>query len=984
MGSRGTDASDRAPASTGYPHLHVNGLFIDRERERTELSGFLDEAAAGRSPMMLIAGEAGVGKSMLVRRVLEDLGRDALQGDGNQDGASPYGPVAAVLRQLHRGGDLGVGEPLRAHLAPLLPELGPLPETSDRATLFEAIRTALVLAASDGGDTVFLDDLQWADHATLELLPPLARSLEREPVAIVAAYRSDDIPRAHPLRRMRTELRRAGRLREIVVEPFDARTTAELLAATLETEPSPSMSAAIFDRTDGIPFFVEELGSALATGGRLRPGSGGLDLVEGEDLPLPDSVRDAVLLQATDLSQDARAAAMAAAVAGQEFSPSLVTVAAGIRQWPDELLRRGLVVELGSDRMRFRHALIRDAFYGEVPLTRRTELHARVAELLESSGVLGVVVAEHWVKARDHDRARRCFVSATGAFQRVHAYRDGADAARRALDLWPEAADRTGRLDLLEHLATCAELAGDLSEAIGTWREAAEELRESHDPARLGEVRGRLASALELQGRWDEALQSREEAANAFDAAGLPADSAQERLAAAAHLRSAARFRAALDLLERAQQDAKEAGRIDLEARILGLEGNVRARMGEGSVAVGLVRSALATALDNGLTGPASEIYQRLADSLEHAGDYPSARDTYDAAYDFCQANTLQPTAQLCLACLTVVLRQLGDWDRAAALCRQVIASADSTPHARAVATGTLGSILGVRGQMRRARPLLLESASLARRIELTAMELLSEWGLAVVDEIDGARERAAARCRAILERWEGTEERHYAIAALRWAATFFAEGGDADGTRACVAALGRIAADSPQDEALSALSHGLAETALLDGQHDQAVAQFDRSLELLRSLGAPFERIQSQRRAGRALALSGRNEEAVERLVSAHRSARRLKARPLVDRLADEVAALGEKVEPRLRRRAAAGLAGGGLTRRETEVVRLVAVGRTNREIARELFLSPRTIDMHVQNILLKLDCRSRADAARRATELGLLDPGPSQLPAR
>ena len=152
--------------------------------------------------------------------------------------------------------------------------------------------------------------------------------------------------------------------------------------------------------------------------------------------------------------------------------------------------------------------------------------------------------------------------------------------------------------------------------------------------------------------------------------------------------------------------------------------------MGEGSAAVGLVRTALATALDNGLTGPAAEIYQRLADSQEHTGDYPSARDTYDAAYDFCQANTLQPTAQLCLACLTVVLRQLGDWDRAASLCRQVIASAESTPHARAVAAGTIGSILGARGQTRRARPLLLESASLARRIELAAMELLSEWGL--------------------------------------------------------------------------------------------------------------------------------------------------------------------------------------------------------------------------------------------------------------
>ena len=180
----------------------------------------------------------------------------------------------------------------------------------------------------------------------------------------------------------------------------------------------------------------------------------------------------------------------------------------------------------------------------------------------------------------------------------------------------------------------------------------------------------------------------------------------------------------------------------------------MRARMGEGAKAVGLVRTALALALDEGLTGPAAEIYQRLADSLEHAGDYPSARDTYDTAFGFCETNALQPTAQLCQACLTVVLRQLGEWDRAAALCRQVIASDDATPHARAVATGTLGFILGARGGTRRARPLLLESASLARGLELVAMELLAGWGLATVDDIDGARDRAAERCRAILERW--------------------------------------------------------------------------------------------------------------------------------------------------------------------------------------------------------------------------------------
>jgi DNA-binding NarL/FixJ family response regulator len=105
-----------------------------------------------------------------------------------------------------------------------------------------------------------------------------------------------------------------------------------------------------------------------------------------------------------------------------------------------------------------------------------------------------------------------------------------------------------------------------------------------------------------------------------------------------------------------------------------------------------------------------------------------------------------------------------------------------------------------------------------------------------------------------------------------------------------------------------------------------------------------------------------------VEHLVAAHRTARRLGARPLLERLAGSLAALGERPE---RRRGDS-----TLTRREVEVVRLVAMGHSNREIARELFLSPRTVEMHVGSILLKLDCRSRTDAARRAGELGLLVP--------
>jgi len=605
-----------------------------------------------------------------------------------------------------------------------------------------------------------------------------------------------------------------------------------------------------------------------------------------------------------------------------------------------------------------------------------------VAQRLEAELAAPVVVAEHWALGRRPGQARASLLGAAEAFAAVHAYRDAERATRRALELWPEEREEAARLDALERLASYAELAGDLAEAITTWREVADGRRREGDPLRLGTAHSRLAAALELQGRWQEALASREQAAVAFTAAGSPAEAAAERLASATHLRSAGSFRAALSLLETAGRQAREAGRVDLQARILGQDGNVRVRMGEGHTAVELVRAALAMALEHGLTGPAAEIYQRLADALEHTGDYAAAKDTYDQAFNFCAANALEPTAELCLACLTAVLRQSGDWDRAVTLCRRVIASDEATVPARTVATGMLGSILGHRGQPRRARPLLLESLTLARRIELVSMELHATWGLAIVDQTEGATGSAAGHCWSILERWKQTEDRHYAIPPLRWATTFFAEVGDGAGARTCAAALAQIAADAGQDAAMSALSHALGETALLDHSAEQAVGQFARALVLLEGVDTPFDRAESERRAGAALALAGRREEAVEHLVAAHRTARRLGARPLVERVSASLTALGEQPDRRLGRQAVAQAANSGLTRREVEVVRLVAMGHTNREIARQLFLSPRTVEMHVGSIRLKLDCRSRADAARRASELGLLTGSPDVSP--
>jgi DNA-binding NarL/FixJ family response regulator len=924
------------------------GALIGRDTERARLQAAATEARHGRGTLLLLAGEAGIGKTMLARTALRASGLRVLEGTALQDGAPAYWPLTSALRIQ-------------------------IPTGPDRAALLDAITAALTGSAADGPVAVFLDDLQWADDATLDALPAVAAIIETEPMLVVGAYRSDEMPRGHALRRLRSELRRQGRLHEVAVEPLAERETAALLAKALAAEPSPSLVTTVLARTGGVPFFIEELAAVLASGERTRSGRAGLELADAGGLPLPDSVRDAVLVRAARLPPDARSALTVAAAVGQSFELELAAALASLEEWPAQPLDHAFVIEVEPGRLRFRHDLVREAFYGEIPWSKRPALHRAIAQRLQAGRAPASAVAEHWARGREPDRARVAFLAAAREFSAVHAYRDAARCIRRALALWAEGADDDGRLDALDELGRFAELDGDLSGAVHAWREAAEGRRSHDEPVRLGETLRCLAGALELQGQWEDALDVREQAAESFASAARPADAAAERLLVATHLRSAASFHAALAVLETAKSEAERSARRDLEARALGLEGNVRARMGEERRSLELVRAGLALALEHNQSSAAAEIYQRLADSLEHVGDYAAARRTYDEAFGYCAANAMDPTAQVCLACLSVVLRQTGEWDQSAALCREVLASPAATLHARGAASGTLGLILAVRGQHRPARPLLLESATVARRIELAAMELLSAWGLAVFEL---ARSQAAgiARCRTILERWSQTEERHYVISPLRWATTVFAESGEYTDVKACTAALTQVAAQTGQIEAMSALAHALGETALIAGDPDEAASQFERAASLLADLGAPLERAQSHRRAGAALVAAGRREHAVEQLVSAHRAARRLHARPLTAQLTDELAALGERIDRRLGRRAAHQSEHAGLTRRELEVVRLVALGQTDKEIAHALFLSPRTVETHVVNIRAKLDCRSRADAARRAHELGLI----------
>ena len=263
---------------------------IGREYEQAELRTALEAARRGQGRLVLVSGEAGIGKTYLVRSVLADNTLQILSAAASMGTTAPYAPLAAILRSYLRReprGLAGCGR-LVDYLALLLPELGPASPSGDAGALLEGIQCALTVIAQQRPTAIFLDDLQWADSATLETLAALAEILEQSAIVIIAAYRSDAIPREHPLRRMRAELRRQDRLHEIALPTLDDVGTVALAAGRLGGPIGPQLAAQLFAHTEGVPFFVEEIAAALAAGQRLRASPAGFGLAAGQGLPFPE------------------------------------------------------------------------------------------------------------------------------------------------------------------------------------------------------------------------------------------------------------------------------------------------------------------------------------------------------------------------------------------------------------------------------------------------------------------------------------------------------------------------------------------------------------------------------------------------------------------------------------------------------------------------------------------------------------------------
>jgi DNA-binding CsgD family transcriptional regulator/tetratricopeptide (TPR) repeat protein len=987
----------------------VSPTLVGRLEELQALEAAEGRAADGEPAVVLVGGEAGVGKTRLVAELTARCAADGTRVLAGGcvpvgEGALPFAPIVEALRTLvAEVGAAAVRElvgPAWPELARLLPALGAPdrggpPGQAAQARLFELLLGLLGRLGEQAPLVLVVEDVHWADQSTRDLLAFLVRNLRREQVLLVVTYRNDE-PGQQQLGPWLAELDRGGPVQRLELPRLDRAETVAQLVGILGSAPADDLVDGVFARSEGNPFFTEELLAVVRSGAR----------------ELPATLRDLLRGRIDAVPEPARQILSVVAVAGRQVPHRLL---AAVTDLDDRQLieasRVAVASQLlatvpGQDSYDVRHALLREVIDTDLLPGERTRLHTAlahtIADLLRSGELdwsgSAADVAAHWYLARDLPNALEWSVRAAIEADGMHAYAEALDHYERALELWDRVADADelaglDRAEVLQRAAQGARISGDSHHALALIDLALREVDPAAEPVRSGLLHERRGKFMGVGGDLNARFEALHEAVRL-----VPSDPpSEERARVLASLADAM-------LLAAREEEAEAASR---EAIAIARQVGAERELGRALVVLGW-----AQATRRGFEAGSASLREACRLGEKHADPDMLATAYGFLAEELMQADRLEEAVAVSLAGRDSVVRlglsgywhdtyllgsaaealfKLGRWDEADKLARQALAQARSDERLAFLMIASLevgrGEFEPAEAHLNQVKDRALGSSREFARMYLVLMAELRIWR-GRLDEAWGAVEEG-------LDRVAGTDEARSGrllCLGMRVLADQ-AENGRArhdpdkvrEALRTANALISRVtamvpnplapAAPVPSTAAVLGLWEG--ERSRLEGRSDPA--QWEAIAEVWHALSRPYPAAYAQWRQAEALLASRAPQaQAAEPLRAAHAVAVRLGAGPLRREL-ELLAQRGRiRLEPPPNPAAAepgrpSVAASLGLTRREAEVLALVAAGRTNRQIGQELFITPKTAGVHVSRILAKLGVSGRGEAAAVAHRLGL-----------
>jgi DNA-binding CsgD family transcriptional regulator len=926
----------------------------------------LAHAQSGSSVLLFISGDAGIGKSRLIETFAERAReRDAIVFSGAcldlAEGAAPYAPFVAALRPL--ADELTVDE--LAHvlgeapreLGALLPELcGRPPERRDRTDRIRLYELALGLfrrMAALHPAVLILEDLHWIDPASADLLAMLGGNLRRAGLVIVGTYRSDEVPRDHPLHGTVLELERSGRAERIELSGLSVEEVTAQVTGILGTVPATRQTRSLFDRSDGNPFFVEELLAAGPTSTELTA-----------------SLRDVLLTRVERLAPATGQVLRAVATIGRGADEDLIATvtglsAGGLEAALQEAVAHRLLVVTG-DGYDVRHALLREALHTDLLPGQRNRLHLAVAEALKDKDV-PAESARHWYAAGDRPRALGGFVAAAAAAQRANAWAVALAHYERALRLWPHVADAEtrcglGHTELLWRAAEVAMAEGETDRALELTDAAMAELDTEAEPLRAAGLCILIGRIQWVAGDVTAACRSYDDAVALLPAEASTRERAQVRALQGHAFMLQSRYTDAVECCREAIAVAVALGARDLEGHARNTLGVGLTMLGESAGGLAELDRALRIAKSRDDTWELGRTYVNFSDALLWAGHWAEAAEVGMEGVNVCRSLGYGRTTCMCAAGNTLAaLLRLGRWPDADRLVDEV-SDIEAPPGQRWGVTLAMTELELRRGRLDEARRHLSSVAAAAERSDgkelVSAFRVCAAW-LAVSE---GRCEEAREHVRVGLDLIRGSEYTRIGpqLCSIGLCAEAALNGDPGELLKECREYLSGMV-ECPEAEAYGL--HAEAEATRITTPDPRA---WQDAMAAWERLGEPYHAAYCRfRQAEAVLAVKGSRDTAGDLLRAAHETVVGLGA----DTLRSKIEDLSRRGRLDLVR---AGETVLGLTAREGEILALLSDGRTNRQIAETLFISERTVGVHVSRILHKLGVPNRGAAAHvfRASE--------------